>query len=319
MTRLVRFRVAVDAEGAEAVCELFNSLQAELEGSNSAGTGNAVIEASIFPDETDEHPELADLDHAGEIHVSTVMPEGPAATRFKHRVTEGLYWLSRLHPVGEPEVSVLEEKDWQEAWKRHYARFRVGRRIVIEPAWEEATPALDNQVALRLNPGMAFGTGLHPSTQLCLRLMEELLQPGDSLLDVGTGSGILALAGLKLGARQAVGTDKDAEAVDTAAENARYNLDPSDLSERLRLIRTETPPYGQYDFIVVNILPDVIRRLLLEEDLLSRARPGAWLVLSGIVRERAGIVRDALLRAACTDIEERLQEDWVAFAGRAPE
>ncbi len=318
MARLVQFKVPVDAEGAEAVCAFFNAVHADMGSESGDGTGQAVIEATRFPDASDQQPELVDLAHAGTIFVSTVVPAGPQAEEMQQRIAQGLWWLSRLHPVGEPVIATLEDQDWQEAWKEHYAPFRVGRRIVVQPVWEERAQGAAGDVLLRLNPGMAFGTGLHPSTQLCLTLLEDHLQVGDRLLDVGTGSGILAIASLKLGAAEVVATDTDALALQVAAENAAHNGLQTQLGKTLKLHCTPDPPAGKFDAIVVNILPDVICRFLQEKALLARARAGTVLILSGIIADRAGEVDEALRAQGCTLLERRSQEDWVALAGQAP-
>ncbi len=314
MARLVQFKVAVDAEGAEAVCEFFNAIHADMDRQGSDGAGRAVIEAAHFPAESDVRPALVDLAHAGTIFVSTVVPAAEAE-EVQHRIVQGLWWLSRLHPVGEPVITPLEDKDWQEAWKEHYAPFRVGRRIVIRPAWEEPGKGHAGDVVVRLNPGMAFGTGLHPSTQLCLTLLEDYLQADDRLLDVGTGSGILAIAGLKLGAVEVVATDTDALALQVAAENATHNDLQAQLGKQLQLHHTPAPPAGQFDVIVVNILPDVICHLLQEQALTARAKPGAVLILSGIIKDREPEVCRVLAAHGCDRMETRAQGDWIAVVG----
>ena len=318
MGQLVQFKVAVDAESAEAVCELFNAIHESMGNADSDGAGRAVIEAQRFPEETDTKPELVTLAHAETIFVSTVVPSGPDAEEMRQRISQGLWWLSRLHPVGDPIVTTLEDKDWQEAWKEHYITFRVGRRIVVQPVWEEMTSDASHDIVLRLNPGMAFGTGLHPSTQLSLSLLEDYLRVGDHLLDVGTGSGILALAGLKLGAEKVIATDNDALALEVAKENAAHNSLQEHLGQKLKLLHTSVPPIGHFDVIVVNILPDVICHLLQEKALLTRAKPRAVLILSGIIEERAGEVREALLAQGCNLAETRRHGDWVALVGSVP-
>lgn len=318
MGQLVQFKVEVDAEGAEAVCELFNAIHESMGTADSDGAGRAVIEAQLFPEETDTNPELVTLAHAETIFVSTVVPSGPDAEEMRQQISQGLWWLSRLHPVGDPIVATLEDKDWQDAWKEHYVTFRVGRRIVVQPVWEEMTSDANQDIVLRLNPGMAFGTGLHPSTQLSLALLEDYLRVGDHLLDVGTGSGILALASLKLGAENVVATDSDALALEVAKENAAHNSLQEHLGKKLKMLHTSVPPAGQFDVIVVNILPDVICQLLQERDLLARAKPGAVLILSGLIEERAAEVRAALLAQGCILTETRQHGDWVALVGSVP-
>ena len=220
MAGLLQISVAVDTEGAEAVCSLFNELNRPVavpDGTPHAGGSRAVIEATGFSDDADLEPHEVTMDMAQALRVKTFVAPGPEAEALVQRLREGLYWLSRLHPVSEPVVEVIEDKDWQEAWKEHYAAFAVGRSFLIRPAWDEAGAAPAGRHVLRLNPGMAFGTGLHPSTKLCLVLLEGLGLPGARVLDVGTGSGILALGALKLGAARVVATDTDPTALAVVA------------------------------------------------------------------------------------------------------
>ncbi|HHB91555.1 MAG TPA: 50S ribosomal protein L11 methyltransferase [Anaerolineae bacterium] len=212
---------------------------------------------------------------------------------------------------GEPRVRRLATEDWAEAWKRHYRPLRIGDHIVVTPSWEE--PATQpGDVVVRLDPGMAFGTGTHPSTQLALRLLERYLRPRSVVLDVGTGSGILAIAAVKLGASRVIATDIDPEAVRTAEVNARLN----EVRNKITLLVASVIDTGRYDLVLVNILADVIAHMLLHEDLAQRLAPDGVLILSGIIQQRREVVDLALKAAGLEVIETMTQGDWVALAAR---
>ncbi len=310
---LVQISVEVNAEAAEAVCELFNRLQGAAAPGGGA-VGHAVIEGRDFPETADTDPELIDITQARSITVKTCVPAGPQAQALQARIAQGLWWLSRIYPaIPEPRIAILEDKDWQEAWKERYAAFRVGQRLVIQPVWEEPAHR-PTDIVLRLNPGMAFGTGLHPSTQLCLELLEVCAAPGQRLLDVGTGSGILAIAALKLGVDYALGTDTDAQALQVARENARHNGLRAGAGQRLVFRQGSLADAGAFDVAVVNILPHVIAQLL-AEGLLDRITPGGAVILSGIIEERRQEVEAALHAAGGRLRERRRKGDWVALVG----
>ena len=316
MAGLLQISVAVDTEGAEAVCSLFNELNRPVavpDGTPHAGGSRAVIEATGFSDDADLEPHEVTMDMAQALRVKTFVAPGPEAEALVQRLREGLYWLSRLHPVSEPVVEVIEDKDWQEAWKEHYTAFAVGRSFLIRPAWDEADAAPAGRHVLRLNPGMAFGTGLHPSTRLCLVLLEGLGLPGARVLDVGTGSGILALGALKLGAARVVVTDTDPTALAVVAENASYNDVASGPAGPLVPFAGSLPPPAEFDVVVVNILPHVIVSLLDRDALASYVAPTGHLILSGIIDERRAEVVDALQRHGFQVSVARYEEDWVAL------
>lgn len=314
MGALVQISVEVNAEAAEAVCELFNRVQ-DASAPGRGAVGHAVIEGRDFPETADTDPELIDITQARSITVKTCVPAGPQAQALQARIAQGLWWLSRIYPaIPEPRIAILEDKDWQEAWKERYSAFRVGQRFVIQPVWEEPAPR-PADVVLRLNPGMAFGTGLHPSTQLCLELLESCAASGQRLLDVGTGSGILAIAALKLGVAYALGTDTDAQALQVARENARHNGLREGAGQRLVFRQGSLADAGAFDVAVVNILPHVIAQLLREEGLLDRITPGGTVILSGIIEERRQEVEAALHAAGGRLRERRRKGDWVALVG----
>ncbi len=318
MAQLVQISVEVDVEAAEAVCELFNRLNGrdwDADARDHGAGGGAVIEGTGFPDDADLAPEAIDLAAAHRILVKTFVPAGKRAEELQQQIAEGLWWLSRLYPIPEPKISLLDDRDWQEAWKEHYASFRVGQRIVIQPVWEEPLPPGDD-VVLRLNPGMAFGTGLHPSTQLCLALLEQYAPHRTRLLDVGTGSGILAIAAAKLGVWTIVGTDTDPLALQVAAENARHNEITTMPGVSWSMQEGSLPARGLFDIVVVNILPHVIVHLLTHEELAARLAPGGILLLAGIIKNRSAAVEACLHARNFIVAAKRVQEDWVALVAR---
>lgn len=263
------------------------------------------------------------------ITVKIYMPEEQDTPATRQRITEIMYHLNRLYPVPPPSFRELAEQDWANAWKDHYHPFRVGQRTWIQPSWVSAEEAETLAVAqgvtrkagdimLVLDPGMAFGTGTHPTTQMCLQALEELVQPGCRVLDVGTGSGILAVAAAKLGAHAVLGVDTDEVAVKTAVANAKQN----DVSDRFHARQGSLYDVQEkdWDLVVVNILAPVIVEMLTYHDLLGYVSRAGRLVLSGIVDEQAAEVETAVLQAGGVIFHRLTTRDWVAFiAGWSPE
>ena len=213
---------------------------------------------------------------------------------------------------GEPIIKHLATEDWAEVWKRHYHPLRIGQHIIISPSWEKPT-LTPGDVLIELDPGMAFGTGTHPSTQLILRLLERYLRTGDAVLDVGAGSGILSIAAIKLGASRVVATDIDPEAVRTAGENVRLN----NVQDAISLSVGSVPASGAYPLVMANILSDVIAGLLLHQGLAARVAADGVLLLSGIIHQRREVV-DLALRATGMTIVDAVEDgDWIAFAVKA--
>ena len=202
------------------------------------------------------------------------------------------------------------EKDWAEYWKRFYKPFRIGTSLVVRPTWEEYA-AQPGDVVIHLDPGLAFGTGTHETTALCAELIETYYA-GDTVLDVGTGSGILAIAAAKLGAEAVLAIDLDPLAVRTAQEN----VDKNGLGERVtvRLGDLLEGAIGPYEFAVANILADVI--IMLSDPLRQALKAGGIFVCSGIIRDREEDVRRALLQNNYEIIDTRHRGEWVAFAAR---
>jgi len=219
--------------------------------------------------------------------------------------------LSNDDLLGELRVHRLVDADWAEAWKEHYRPLRIGERMVVSPTWLEPDTQPGDHV-IWLDPGMAFGTGTHPSTQLILVLLEKYICADAQVLDVGTGSGILAIAALKLGAASVYAADIDADAVDTARANAEINA----VDGGLTLVVGSVPNSGRYSLICANILADVLAELLLQQALADRLAPGGVMLLSGIIESRRHLV-DLALAALSLEVIDTVQDgDWLALAVR---
>ncbi len=239
------------------------------------------------------------------------LPDTPENAALLARCVQELPALPFAQFYGEPQLKHLATEDWAEAWKRHYHPLRIGQRLVISPSWENPPLAADD-VLIELDPGMAFGTGTHSSTQLILRLLERYLRPGETVLDVGTGSGILAIAAIKLGAGHVVATDIDADAVRTADENARLN----GVRQKIDLSVGSVPTAGVYPLVMANILADVIADLLLHQALAQRVAAEGILLLSGIIHQRRPTVELALRARGMEVFDAVADGDWVALAAR---
>jgi ribosomal protein L11 methyltransferase len=207
--------------------------------------------------------------------------------------------------------SIVEE-DWAESWKTFFHPEKITRRMVVKPTWRdyEAKPG---ELILEIDPGMAFGTGTHPTTALCIQLLEETIRPGDHILDVGTGSGILLIAAARLGARKLTGVDSDPVAVDVARANlSRNGIDKSHID--LYCGHLLDPIKGQYDVVVANILADVIIHLL--ADVGRVLKPGGVFISSGIIETRQKAVVDKMAACSLTLTRVMQKQEWVALSSR---
>jgi ribosomal protein L11 methyltransferase len=240
----------------------------------------------------------------------------------------GLLRAFDLAPMGELEFKWVDEDDWANAWKRHYAVQRVGRAWVIKPEWQAYNAAPGDRI-LQLDPGMAFGTGLHPTTQAVLTCLEDLDDAGDvagrAILDLGTGSGILAVGAALMGASPVHAWDVDPIAVTAAAHNARLggvgDLIDVELATLGDSIAATTPvpgrtPESAYDGILANIVARVIADRATA--LATALRPGGWLVTSGIIADREKVATDALLAADLIQVARHVSGDWVTIVWRRP-
>jgi len=205
----------------------------------------------------------------------------------------------------------VEDEDWANNWKAYFKPTRLGERLVIIPSWEQYDLASDD-LPLYLDPGMAFGTGTHATTALCLRWLERLVTPGIRVIDVGTGSGILAIAAHRLGAGSVLAVDIDPVAVQVAEENVRRNGVPVEV-RRATLDQVEE---GEADLIVANIIASVIQEIL--PDVYNRLKPGGRFLASGIIAEKREAVAAAMTEAWLLPVGVQEQDGWVAILAMKP-
>jgi ribosomal protein L11 methyltransferase len=296
--------MTVDGEMAEAVAEVL---------ARFAPSG-VVVESTAVDTSPPDTPGHA----VGPLRIFAYLPVDERLDETRQRLEEALWYLGRIRELPTPVFRPLGETDWSESWKHNYHPVTVGRKLVIVPAWLDKPPG--ERIPIRIDPGMAFGTGTHPTTQLCLELIEEFVELGESasLIDVGCGSGILSIAALKLGARGALGVDTDEDAIQSASENAtlngvqeRFELAQGSLAE----IKSGRFSIRQAPLVVANILAPVVIRLL-DEGLAKILMPGGQLVLSGILEDQAGDIDAALKRNDLRIAARRQIDDWVALVAR---
>jgi ribosomal protein L11 methyltransferase len=223
--------------------------------------------------------------------------------------------VSRSSTSAPPTISAREiaEKNWNEEWEKTIRPIQVTERIMITPTWHAVSPT-PGQIVLTIDPKMSFGTGYHESTRLVLRLMDGAVRPGTTLLDVGTGTGVLAIAGVKLGASSAVAVDVDDWSYDNALENAGLN----GVADRVRVIHGDisAAPANLFDMIVANIQRNIIEPIL--EEMLSRLAPNGLIILSGLLQADEEAILQALGAHRLVVRQRLFEREWLALAaGRA--
>ncbi len=218
----------------------------------------------------------------------------------------------REHIATRVQYRQVDEEDWAETWKEFFWPERITDRIVVKPTWREFDPA-PGDILLEIDPGMAFGTGTHPTTAMCIRLIEHYLQPGDDFLDVGTGSGILMIAAAKLGAKSGLGIDRDETAVAIAADNLTLNhIHPPHFSVMTGDLIGNVS--RRYHLVAANILSEVILTLL--ESIPFALSEGGILICSGIAEERGATVATKMEKHGFRILEQQRREGWTAIAGK---
>jgi len=216
--------------------------------------------------------------------------------------------------IGKNKVSLSEvrEEEWATAWKQYYHPVKISEKFTIVPTWEDYTPANRDELIIELDPGMAFGTGTHPTTVLCIQALERTVQEADRVVDVGTGSGVLSVAAAKLGASTIEALDLDEVAVRVAKENIELNKVQDKVQVRQNNLLNGVN--GQADLIVANILAEVILRFV--DDASRLVKQGGYFITSGIIKQKEEIVKDAIVNAGFSIEEVMTMEDWVAVIAK---
>ncbi|MBH9967509.1 50S ribosomal protein L11 methyltransferase [Rossellomorea oryzaecorticis] len=212
------------------------------------------------------------------------------------------------------EISEVNEEEWATAWKKYYHPVKISDKFTIVPTWEDYTPVHSDELIIELDPGMAFGTGTHPTTVMCIQALERIVKPEDSVIDVGTGSGVLSIAAAMLDASEVKAYDLDEVAVRSARLNVKLNKVQDRVSvDQNNLLNGIT---GQADVIVANILAEIILRFT--EDAFELVKPGGYFITSGIIQPKKQEVKEALEHAGFLIEEVMVMEDWVAIIAQKP-
>lgn len=265
-------------------------------------------------------PELGEDD--GKATISFYISNHEDKDSILSSVKEGLVELADFVDVGNMEITVseTEDKDWINNWKQYWKPFRVADDIIIKPTWETLEEKNDNDLVIEIDPGTAFGTGSHETTRLCIQGLRKYITDETVLLDVGSGSGILSIIGLKLGAKFALGTDIDPNAIHAMYDNAKVNgiieeefvvkigniIDDKTLQEEVGM--------EKYDIVVANILADVI--IPLSPEIRQHLKKGGLYITSGIIYMKRDEVKEAIEKNGFTIVEENKMGEWVSFVAR---
>lgn len=299
----LELRVEADAESVDAVAEFLGRF-----GYNQG----VVVEEPYVQDPDGDN--LA-VDPSRPVRVSTFIPRDERLSETLEQVQRGLWYLRQLGEVGELETEERPEEDWANAWKEHFQVTRIGRNFVIRPSWRPYEPT-PGDVVIDLDPGMAFGTGLHPTTEMCLAWLEDVPVAGARVLDAGAGSGILSIAAVKLGAAQVDALEIDPVAVDALRHNVALNGLEGQITVAQADITAWDPSGRTYDLILANIISRILARAA--PVLAAATAPGGQLILSGVIEEHEADVVAAFSEAGVVLRERRTIGDWVSLVMERP-
>lgn len=292
----------VAAEKAEVVADALTELLREY-----GQQGVSIEHQGILPDRYDD----GDVPPPSRVWIRAYIPADDRANALKTRA-EAIFTTHSLTPL----YQQIDEQNWAEAWKAHYHPTRIGKHILVRPLWEEGTPEPDD-IVIALDPGMAFGTGTHATTQLCLAALEDVMRPGLNVLDLGCGSGILAIAAAKLGAAKIVAVDIDPLSVKATQENAEVNGVVEKITAFEGSLETILGSARRFDLLLANILARIIIEMC-GQGLGQVVRPGGQAIFSGIITEQVDDVKAALVSTGLTPTDVHVQGDWVAILASRP-
>ncbi|MEN6528639.1 MAG: 50S ribosomal protein L11 methyltransferase [Anaerolineaceae bacterium] len=293
--------LSVDGELAEAVAEVLDRFT----------SGGVVIESNVkYNNAEDEGTPYGPL----KVYGYLIIDQQVDSTR--HKLEEALWHLHTIRELPQPQYTEIADENWMAAWKDHYHPIPIGKKLLVLPAWLEQQDI--SRIAVKIDPSMAFGTGTHPSTQLCLELVEEYTQPDEPVIDIGCGSGILSIAAVKLGASRAISVDIDAAAIKATHENGQANgvEDKIETGQgSITEIATGNFSVRQAPLVLANILAPVLIRLF-DGGMADLVAPGGVIILAGILAEQGESVRKSAEEHRLTFVEQRYSGDWVALVMR---
>ena len=294
MSEWIEVSLVVDGEGAEAVAEALRRYVHQGVAMEQAFPGEAWSDEPLPP---------------GPLRIAGYFANDEHAPETRRQIEEALYYLGRLYELPEPTFGIVREEDWAEAWKRNYHPIRVGSKIVIKPAWVDIAES-PGDVVIEMDPGMAFGTGTHPTTQLCLRACEWFAGPGIAMVDIGTGSGVLAIAAAKLGCYRVLALDTDPVAVRVAQENVERNGVAEQVIVQHGSIQSLQGTARHFDLAMANLTARIILEMA-PNGLQHAVWPGSKMVFSGIIEEQVQEVTQALESIELEVLGQRQIDDWV--------
>lgn len=305
MTNWLEVSLSVNGELAEAVADVL---------ARFAPNGVMTEQSIKFLDEEDEGTPTGDISVRAYVEMNDNIEDT------KQRIDESLFYLGMIQPLPKHEYRTIVDQNWMEAWKTRYKPILIGETMVVVPVWMESPDT--SRISIRIDPGMAFGTGTHPTTQLCLELLEPVFQQKDkyihpdTVIDVGCGSGILSVAAIKLGSRYALGVDIDDASVVNSRENAENN---SVTPEQFELgqgsvdeVKNGDYKISQAPLVLANILAPILIRLF-DAGMADLVAPGGAIILSGILDHQAQRVIDSAEKVGLQLVEQRQINDWVAL------
>ena len=269
-------------EGGVALEQLNDNQHSADRWEDEVSTGPVIVRAYLTKDETLEDRRL--------------------------KVEQALAYLGMIQPIPTPTYKDVQQSDWADAWKVNFKPLRIGKRVIIRPSWIDRSEIdfRPNDIELALDPGMAFGTGLHPTTQLCAAALEDIVQPGMRVLDVGSGTAILSILAVKLGAAHVLGVDIEQESVDAGRENSAINGVAQQIQIELGSFDSTSEVY---DLVVANILAGVIIKMLGA----GLAKRGRRFIFSGILDVQSAAVEKAIDQAGLRLVDKKQILDWMGL------
>lgn len=286
-----------------------------------AGAGGVVIEDSndLLKEHEDKFGEIYELnpdDYPEEgVVIKAYLPVNSFLGETVDEIKQSITNLTTFNiDIGPNKVTISEvfEEEWATAWKKYYNPVKISEKFTIVPTWEDYQPVSSDELIIELDPGMAFGTGTHPTTVMCIQALERTVQKGDTVIDVGTGSGVLSIAAALLEAKEVTALDLD----EVAVQSARLNIKLNKVQDRVTVQQNDLLKgvNKQADIVVSNILAEIIVRFT--DDAANVVKPGGYFITSGIIQQKKELVREALIASGFLIEETLVMEDWVAFIAK---